>query len=119
MRSSRLLAISTLALAAAGCAISQPSFKLGGPEPGPRTIRGAAVERDNPAVPSNRIAPQFSPHATQSQVRAGGTTIEVREGDTLLEISRKYNVPVSVLVGENRLNDLNVFPGMRLFIPKL
>ena len=45
--------------------------------------------------------------------------IEVKDGETLLGIAQQHKVPVSVLVSENKLRDLNVFPGMRLLVPKL
>lgn len=43
--------------------------------------------------------------------------IEVREGDTLYGISRRYNVPVGDLVAANRLTDARIAIGQRLVIP--
>jgi len=83
---------------------------LGGPKPAPTAnpqVR-APLERVQPGTPT------VSPVSTRR-----GTVIEVKEGDTLLGLSQHYKVPVSVLVSENGLRDLNIFPGMRLFVPKI
>ena len=115
MRATRFLVISVLGLAAAGCAMSAPSFKLGGPgnDPGLQPQRVPSPPSYSPPLPTARLAP------AASNANRAGTVVEVRDGDTLVEIAKKHNVPISVIVGENRLTDLNVFPGMRLFIPKL
>lgn len=83
---------------------------LGGPKP---------AQAPNPQVraPLERVQPGTQTVSPVSTRR--GTVIEVKEGDTLLGLSQHYKVPVSVLVSENGLRDLNIFPGMRLFVPKL
>jgi LysM repeat protein len=43
--------------------------------------------------------------------------VEVREGDTLFGLSRRYNVPVSHLVAANRLSNERIAIGQRLVIP--
>lgn len=114
---SRAAVVVLVALAgtSAGCALSTPGlegFGLGGPKPSAsapperkpaaNTATGLAAQRPLGPLPGKR-----------------GTVVEVKDGDTLLAISQRYNVPVSVLVSENRLKDLNVFPGMRLVVPKI
>ncbi len=102
-----------VAVWAGGCAMKAPSFSgsgLGGPRQTPSVdpqVR-APLERLRPGTPTT------SPLSTRR-----GTVIEVMDGDTLLAISQQHKVPVSVLISENGLRDLNVFPGMRLFVPKL
>jgi hypothetical protein len=43
--------------------------------------------------------------------------VEVREGDTLYGLSRRYNVPVGDLVAANRLPNERIAIGQRLVIP--
>lgn len=47
----------------------------------------------------------------------GPQVVEVREGDTLFGISRRYNVPVGDLVAANRLTSERIVIGQRLVIP--
>jgi LysM repeat protein len=43
--------------------------------------------------------------------------VEVREGDTLFGLSRRYNVPVGDIVAANRLSNERIAIGQRLVIP--
>jgi hypothetical protein len=43
--------------------------------------------------------------------------VEVREGDTLYGLSRRYNVPVGDLVAANRLQSQHIVIGQHLVIP--
>ncbi len=43
--------------------------------------------------------------------------VEVREGDTLYGLSRRYNIPVSDLIAANRLPNERIAIGQRLVIP--
>jgi LysM repeat protein len=52
-----------------------------------------------------------------SVARAERDIIEVREGDTLYSLSRRYNVPVNDLVDANRLPNDRIAIGQRLVIP--
>ena len=103
---------------AAGCAIGTPagmsSSGLGGPK-----------SRSTDLPPANLVpvraasaGPVGAGAATPAALKRG-TVIEVKDGETLLGIAQQHKVPVSVLVSENKLRDLNVFPGMRLLVPKL
>ncbi|TYQ14703.1 UNVERIFIED_CONTAM: putative peptidoglycan binding protein [Acetivibrio alkalicellulosi] len=48
------------------------------------------------------------------------TIYVVRPGDTLFEISRRFNVPIGVIVAINNIENPNViFPGQRLVIPMI
>jgi LysM repeat protein len=58
-----------------------------------------------------------SPNAPGSVARAERDIIEVREGDTLYSLSRRYNVPVPDLVAANRLPNERIAIGQRLVIP--
>ena len=49
--------------------------------------------------------------------RYGPQVVEVREGDTLYSLSRRFNVPVNDLVAANRLPSDRIAIGQRLVIP--
>lgn len=108
-----VLALIALAGAAGGCAIKTPGFGssgLGGPTP--QVLPDPAVR-----APLARVQPGTQTVSPVSTRR--GMVIEVKDGDTLLGLSQQHRVPLSTLISENGLRDLNVFPGMRLFVPKL
>lgn len=55
----------------------------------------------------------------QSHAGKPGQTIVVADGDTLMSIGRRYNVPMSVLMEQNGLRSIALKPGTELFVPKL
>jgi LysM repeat protein len=57
------------------------------------------------------------PNSAGSVAHAERDIIEVREGDTLYSLSRRYNVPVNDLVAANRLPTDRIAVGQRLVIP--
>jgi murein DD-endopeptidase MepM/ murein hydrolase activator NlpD len=46
-----------------------------------------------------------------------GESVEVRPGDTLYGLSRRHQVPVAELMEVNQLNNPNLHPGQRLYLP--
>jgi len=46
-----------------------------------------------------------------------GRSIEVQRGDTLYSLSRRHNVSVAKLMGVNGLNNPNLQPGQKLYLP--
>lgn len=64
-----------------------------------------------PRQPMNP-APRQSTYAPSSP-----NFVEVREGDTLFGLSRRYNVPVGDIVAANRLPNERIAIGQRLVIP--
>lgn len=56
-------------------------------------------------------------HVTTGSTGYGPHVIEVREGDTLYGLSRRYNVPMGDLVAANRLTSERIAVGQRLVIP--
>jgi LysM repeat protein len=48
-----------------------------------------------------------------------GQIIVVGNGDSLMGLSRKFDVPMSVLMEQNGLRSIALEPGTELFIPKL
>lgn len=57
------------------------------------------------------------PHAAPPHASHRPQIVEVREGDTLFGLSRRYNVPVGDLVAANRLPNDRIAIGQRLVIP--
>ncbi|MBL8845151.1 MAG: LysM peptidoglycan-binding domain-containing protein [Hyphomicrobium zavarzinii] len=61
--------------------------------------------------------PQASAPVPPQQPTHSPNIVEVREGDTLYGLSRRYNVPVGDLVAANRLPSERIAIGQRLVIP--
>ena len=57
------------------------------------------------------------PAATAPREQYAPHIVEVREGDTLYGLSRRYNIPVGDLVAANRLQGERIAVGQRLVIP--
>ncbi len=84
-------------------------------------------------MPSTASMPAFSSRpAAQPHARLGGPvaarsatsqgpgrTIVVAEGETLISIARRYDVPMSILLDHNTLRSLSLTPGTELFVPQL
>ena len=71
-------------------------------QPAPITTGSTGQSPNGYAAPPNQYAPNI---------------VEVREGDTLFSLSRRYNVPVGDLVAANRLPSERIAIGQRLVIP--
>lgn len=68
---------------------------------------GITTGSTGPAPAAHR--PYGAPHGPQ--------VVEVREGDTLFSLSRRFNVPVADLANANRLTNDRIAIGQRLVIP--
>jgi len=79
---------------------------------------------------SQRPAPTFN-YADERRRRAGldsppaspptlrpGESVEVRPGDTLYGLSRRHHVSVAELMQVNGLNNPNLHPGQRIYLPQ-
>jgi len=93
-----------LAGAIAGCAgpgvgAGQHSATLGGPVAAANGAISAPIGR-----------------AGAAGVPARQRIIQVKPGQTLLDISRAHNVSITQLMRDNGLKDPNLFPGMRLIV---
>jgi LysM repeat protein len=97
---------SILAAGLAGCGMSMPSASSM-PAFSSSTTPKARSTLGGPA------AGQAS-HAGKT-----GRTLVVAEGDTLMSIGRRYDVPMSVLMEQNNLRTIALTPGTKLFIPQL
>lgn len=99
----------------AGCGMSMPSFTAPAlqeqAEAKPAPSRVAAYSRSALGNTKTEPAPQIG--------NGKGQFIEVQQGETLLDISRRTKVPVSLIMSENKLSSLTVLAGQKLFIPKL
>ena len=63
-------------------------------------------------------APIVTSAATKGWTSAGGTSITVRDGETLYNISKRYGVPVKSLMKVNNIGSANqVDAGQRIIIP--
>lgn len=95
---------------------SPPSIQTGslGPSgnPGRRWQQTPRTEWSQP-----QSQPQASAPVPPRQPMHGPNVVEVREGDTLYGLSRRYNVPVGDLVAANRLTSERIAIGQRLVIP--
>jgi LysM domain len=102
----RLLRLSPLgallmAPALAGCSIGMPSASS---MPAFQSKKPRAAGLGGPNTPSRR---------------GPGQVIVVGAGDTLMGLSRRFDVPMSVLMEQNGLRSIALEPGTELFIPKL
>ena len=95
-----------LAVSLAGCGMSMPSagsmpaFSLSTTPKSRSTLGGPAAGQ--------------SSHAGKT-----GQTIVVAQGDTLMSIGRRYDVPMSILMEQNNLRTIALTPGTKLFVPQL
>jgi LysM repeat protein len=76
----------------------------------------ARWQQTPPSRWSQPSAPQ-APAGRTVQTSYEPDIIEVRDGDTLYALSRRYNVPVSDLMAANRLSSERIAIGQRLVIP--
>lgn len=91
----------------------------------PRNIQTASVGAPARSYDPNARWQQPSHLTTGSTGSAGSTgftgagphVYEVREGDTLYSLSRRYDVPVGDLAAANRLHSERIAIGQRLVIP--
>jgi len=83
---------------------------------GPRTYDAERRWRQ-PAYPitTGSTGPSATPHTPPAQ--HAPNIVEVREGDTLFALSRRYRVPVGDIVAANRLPSERIEIGQRLVIP--
>ncbi|MEZ5910367.1 MAG: LysM peptidoglycan-binding domain-containing protein [Hyphomicrobiaceae bacterium] len=77
----------------------------------------AAPPAATPATPSYREPPITTREAAPPARSGEGRTHEVRSGDTLYGLSRRYRVAVSVLMSANNLTSPTIRPGQKLVIP--
>jgi len=70
---------------------------------------GITTGSTGPAPTGYYGRPPQAPHGPQ--------IVEVREGDTLFSLSRRYDVPVGDIVAANRLSSDRIAIGQRLVIP--
>jgi murein DD-endopeptidase MepM/ murein hydrolase activator NlpD len=57
-------------------------------------------------------------HPTTVATLRPGESFEVRPGDTLYSLSRQHNVSVAELMQVNQLNNPNIRPGQRIYLPE-
>lgn len=71
----------------------------------------------DPALPTATPAPTATPFATATPLPDGAVVHTVQAGETLMAISRQYQVPVEQIIQLNNLTDANVlFVGQKLVI---
>ncbi len=64
------------------------------------------------------VKPEVQKSRKSGWTGIGGTSIQVREGETLYNISKRYGVPVNALMKANNLSDANqVSAGQRIVVP--
>jgi LysM repeat protein len=97
---------SLLAAGLAGCGMSMPSA----------SSMPAFSSSTTPKARSTLGGPAAG---RASQAGKTGRTLVVAEGDTLMSIGRRYDVPMSVLMEQNNLRSITLKPGTELFIPQL
>lgn len=85
----------------------------------PRNIQTASIGASPRSYDPNARWQQPSGITTGSTGYTGASPhiYEVREGDTLYGLSRRYNVPVGDLAAANRLHNERIAIGQRLVIP--
>jgi LysM repeat protein len=100
------LAVPIIAAGVAGCGISMPSA----------SSMPAFASSSKPKARSTLGGPEAMQAAHAGKV---GRMIVVAEGDTLMSIGRRYDVPMSVLMEQNNLRRVALEPGTELFVPQL
>jgi LysM repeat protein len=97
------------------------------------TLMAAGLSGCSVGMPSAAAAPAFTTSsssnsraslggplaARNSNSNTPGRTVIAAEGDTLMSIGRRYNVPMSVLLDHNTLRSLTLIPGTEIFVPQL
>ena len=79
------------------------------PAPAPVSVMSQPAASTPPVTPVARATP---PSAAST-----GEEIEVHQGDTVYNISRRHSVSMSELIRVNGLTDLNLKPGQKLRLP--
>ena len=96
----------------------------------PRSYRDSGVAVANLPEAPQQAAPTYN-YADDRRRRAGyepqsrptppalrpGESVEVRPGDTLYGLSRRHHVSVAELMEVNNLNNPNLHPGQRIYLP--
>ncbi len=107
-------------------AISGGSVKMAAlPEPAPAANyqpAPVAVPQASPAAkaPKTATVPAAAPVATQAAAAATserGEAIQIKQGDTLFGLSKKYHASVAELMSVNGLASPNLKPGQTLYLP--
>lgn len=103
----------------------QPAYRA--PQPAQPAIVSAPKPAAAAPVTSRPIAAMPAPEAVASSAgakswkgwsAAGGTRVNVRQGDTLASVSRRYGVPIQAVAAVNGIQDpLEVRAGQTLIIP--
>jgi LysM domain len=72
------------------------------------------------AKPAKSRTALGGPDASNMPAQRGfGRTVTVVEGDSLMSIGRRYDVPMSVLMEHNNLRRVSLTPGQELFVPQM
>jgi hypothetical protein len=100
------LVISVIAVLLSGCGLGVPPMSA------------ASMPVFEP--PSRRAYGLGGPRDTSKPIihHGDGEIITVERGDTLIGIGKRYDVPMSVLIEQNKLLSVQLHPGSTLFIPK-
>ena len=108
----RTFAASILVTSLAGCGAGMPSA-------------GVMSAFSSSASPNTRsglggpVSARSTVAARSARSQEPGHTIIVAEGETLMSIGRRYDVPMSVLIEHNALRSIALEPGTELFVPQL
>jgi murein DD-endopeptidase MepM/ murein hydrolase activator NlpD len=78
------------------------------PSPPPSYSYSYADDRRRAAQPPRQSAPPLRP----------GESVEIRPGDTLYGLSRRHHVSVAELMEVNGLNNPNLHPGQKIYLPE-
>ena len=70
-----------------------------------------------PAVPTTPSVPTYTPPATTTDPTLNGNVYNIKKGDSLWGISRKYNTSVSAIKEANGMSDDTIIEGRTLIIP--
>jgi murein DD-endopeptidase MepM/ murein hydrolase activator NlpD len=95
----------------------------------PRSNRGSDVAMSNlpaasPSQPTYNYADDrrrragLPPSQPAAPALRPGQSFEVQPGDTLYSLSRRHHVTVAQLMQVNRLNNPNIRPGQRIYLPE-
>lgn len=114
----RAAALPLAGLLAGGCGMNLSSgFNMPALSKSEQSATGSRIAGYNRSALGNK--PAAAAAGVDRLPNGRGMIVEVGPGETLLDISRRTKVPVSLLMSENRLSDLTVSAGQKLFVPKL
>jgi LysM repeat protein len=84
----------------------------------PITVERTEVESEMVLPEIGRTTPAAEPTETAVEPTPQEITVTVKKGDTLWALSRRYHVPISVIVDRNDIQDANMIrEGRELIIP--